>query len=114
MENGQSFLKLGTKNRQTQILRWKEGDDANWMFTVGAREMNYQVLGSKCSIEELKEETSQQMLKNMIYGSVDVKSMDTDEHETFNIGDQSKVLQEESFSTEKLCESLLVKDKYSV
>lgn len=46
--------------------------------------------------------------------SVDVKSMDTGEHETFNIRDQSKVLKEESFSTEKLCGSLLVKDKYSV
>jgi len=26
---GKLFSKLGTKNRQTQILKWKEGDDAN-------------------------------------------------------------------------------------
>ena len=182
MEDGQTFfLKLGTKNRQTQILRWKEGDDANWMCTVSAREINHQVLCSKRSIEELKEETSkrihleqkvkslqttvnhqtalmtwnglelveirpkirkplvecsrqqkynrkQQMLEQVRDSvsfcraegydvcSVDVKSMDTGELETFNIRDQNKVLEvkEELPSTEMLCGALLVKDKYSV
>ena len=178
---GKLFSKLGTKNRQTQISRWKEGDDANWMFTVSAREINHQVLCSKRSIEELKEETSkrihleqkvkslqttvnhqtalmtrnglelveirpkirkplvecsrqqkynrkQQMLEQVRDSvsfcraegydvcSVDVKSMDTGELETFNIRDQNKVLEvkEELPSTEMLCGALLVKDKYSV
>jgi len=46
--------------------------------------------------------------------SVDVKSIVTGEHETFSIIDQSKVLKEEFPSTEKLCGSLLLKDKFSV
>lgn len=46
--------------------------------------------------------------------SVEVKSMDTGEHETLHIRDPSKILKEESPSSEKLCASLLLKDKYSV
>ena len=58
---GKLFSKLGIKNRQTQIVRWKEGDDANWMFTVSATEINHQVLCSKWSIKELDEEKSKRM-----------------------------------------------------
>ena len=41
--------------------------------------------------------------------------MDTGELETFDISDQSKILKEEPLSSsEKLCASLLLKDKYAV
>ena len=47
--------------------------------------------------------------------SVDVKSMDSGELETFDINHQSKILKEELLSnSKKLCASLLLKDKYSV
>ena len=48
MEDGQTYFEARDKELQE--------DDANWMFTVSATEINHQVLCSKRSIEELDEE----------------------------------------------------------
>ena len=47
---------LGTKNRKAQLLMWKDGKDAAWKFTVGAAEVNNQVLCRKHSIEDIETE----------------------------------------------------------
>lgn len=55
---GKFFATLGTKNRKAQLLKWKEGPDAVWTFTVGESEINKQLLHRKRSLEELHAETT--------------------------------------------------------
>lgn len=166
---GKLFSKLGSKNRQAQLLKWKEGSNANWKFTVSAGEINDQVLRRKRPIEELKQETSKRMrfeqevksLKTTVNRQakiiiqkglqrrpkerkplvecsrqqqhnrkkqmldkvctsmstegydvclVEVTSKDNGKHETLHIRDENRPKP----INEKLCESLLVKDKFSV
>jgi len=65
-------------------------------------------------LEQVRDSVSLCQAEGYEVCSVDVKSMDTGEHETFYIRDKSKVLKEEFPSTEKLFGSLLLKDKFSV
>ena len=55
---GKFFATLGTKNRKAQLLKWKEGPDAVWTFTVGESEINRQLLHRKRSFKELHAETT--------------------------------------------------------
>ena len=63
------------------------------MFTATEIQPKKQVL------EQIRDSVSFCQAEGYGVCSVDVKLMDTGEHETFNIRDQSKVLKEESFST---------------
>ena len=49
---GKCFATLGSKRREAQLLKWKEGPDAVWTFTVGESEINKQLLHRKRSMEE--------------------------------------------------------------
>lgn len=49
---GKLYARLDTKNRNAQLLKWKEGSDATWTFTVGRSEINRQLLHKKRVLEE--------------------------------------------------------------
>ena len=53
---GKLVSTLGTKNREAQLLMWKDGKDAAWKFTVGEAQVNDQVLRRKRSIEDVEME----------------------------------------------------------
>ena len=56
---GKLFSKLGGKNRQEQLDKWKDGHDATWNFTVSGIEVNRQLLSKKRKLEEqLNEENA--------------------------------------------------------
>ena len=49
---GKLFARLGTKNRNIQLAKWKEGRDSVWRFTVSDAEINRQLLSRKRSLED--------------------------------------------------------------
>ena len=49
---GKLFSKLGTKNHQEQLNKWKNGRDATWNFTLSGMETNRQLLSKKRKLEE--------------------------------------------------------------
>ena len=49
---GKLFAKLGTKNRNRQLEKWKEGKDSIWKLTSGEAEVTKQLLSRKRSLEE--------------------------------------------------------------
>ena len=49
---GKLFARLGTKNCNIQLAKWKEGRDSVWRFTVSDAEINKQLLSRKRSLED--------------------------------------------------------------
>jgi len=55
---GRLKSKLGTKNCKAQLMKWKDGPNSEWRFTVNYNEVTRQVLARKRSAEELDLESS--------------------------------------------------------
>ena len=55
---GRLMSKLGTKKCLAQLMKWKDGPNSEWRFTVNCNEVTRQVLARKRSAEELDLERS--------------------------------------------------------
>ena len=53
---GKLFSKLGGKNGQQQLLKWKEGKDSIWNFEVSEIEVNRQLCKRKHYVEDQLDE----------------------------------------------------------
>ena len=49
---GKLYARLGTKNCNIQLAKWKKGKDSVWRFTVRDTEINKQLLSRKWSLED--------------------------------------------------------------
>ena len=49
---GKLVAKMGTKSRIIQFAKWKEGSNSLWRLTIGATEVNKQLLSQKRSLED--------------------------------------------------------------
>ena len=49
---GKLISRMGTKNRINQLAQWKDGRDSLWRLTIGATEVNKQLLSRKRSLED--------------------------------------------------------------
>lgn len=58
---GKLLSKQGTKSRQAQLAKRKEGDDNMWKFTVTESEIKDQILCRKCSLKDFEEEKSKRL-----------------------------------------------------